>query len=134
MELSPLTAVSPIDGRYGSKTADLREYFSEFGLIRKRVTVEVTWLKKLSATPEIAEVPAFSEDTVKYPNVPQSTYDKGFFAVEGALADWETAKYNAAFGWWVKELDRLEESGEESPDGFYMDVLTLIGKNYQNRR
>ena len=66
MELSPLTAVSPIDGRYGSKTADLREYFSEFGLIKKRVTVEVTWLKKLSATPEIAEVPAFSEDTVKY--------------------------------------------------------------------
>ena len=42
MELSPLTAVSPIDGRYGSKTADLREYFSEFGLIKKRVTVEVT--------------------------------------------------------------------------------------------
>lgn len=66
MELSPLTAVSPIDGRYGSKTADLREYFSEFGLIKKRVTVEVTWLKKLSATPEIAEVPAFSEETVKY--------------------------------------------------------------------
>ena len=66
MELSPLTAVSPIDGRYGSKTADLREYFSEFGLIKKRVTVEVTWLKKLSATPEIAEVPAFSEDTLKY--------------------------------------------------------------------
>lgn len=54
----------------------------------------------------------FAEDTVKYPNIPQSTYDKGFFAVEGALADWETAKYNAAFGWWVKELDRLEESGE----------------------
>lgn len=76
----------------------------------------------------------FAKDTVKYPNITQSTYDKGFFAVEGALADWETAKYNAAFGWWVKELDRLEESGEESPDGFYMDVLTLIGKNYQNRR
>lgn len=51
MELSPLTAVSPIDGRYGSKTADLREYFSEFGLIKKRVTVEVTWLKEALGNP-----------------------------------------------------------------------------------
>ncbi|WP_133470286.1 adenylosuccinate lyase [Paraglaciecola marina] len=62
MELSALTAVSPIDGRYGSKTAELRDIFSEFGLLKYRVVVEVRWLQKLAATPEIQEVPAFSTE------------------------------------------------------------------------
>lgn len=61
MELSALTAVSPVDGRYGSKTALLRSIFSEFGLIKYRVQVEVRWLQKLAATQGIEEVPAFSE-------------------------------------------------------------------------
>jgi len=60
MDLSSLTAISPIDGRYGSKTSDLRPIFSEYGLIRHRVTVEVRWLQMLSGREEIAEVPAFS--------------------------------------------------------------------------
>jgi len=63
MELNALTAISPVDGRYGSKVTELREIFSEFGLIKYRVTVEVRWLQKLSNTPEITEVPAFSEQT-----------------------------------------------------------------------
>lgn len=62
MELSGLTAVSPVDGRYGSKTAILRDIFSEFGLIKFRVQVEVRWLQKLSQTDGIAEVPAFSAE------------------------------------------------------------------------
>ncbi|MGJ8693188.1 MAG: adenylosuccinate lyase [Thalassotalea sp.] len=62
MELSALSAISPVDGRYGSKTKALRPIFSEFGLIKYRVTVEVRWLQKLAATAEIAEVPAFSAD------------------------------------------------------------------------
>ena len=62
MELSALTAVSPIDGRYGSKTIALRGIFSEFGLIKYRVHVEVRWLQKLAATPAITEVPAFSDE------------------------------------------------------------------------
>jgi adenylosuccinate lyase len=61
MEPSPLTAVSPIDGRYSSKTADLRPMFSEFGLIRHRILVEIRWLQALAAHPMIAEVPALSE-------------------------------------------------------------------------
>lgn len=61
MELSALTAVSPVDGRYGSKTADLRPIFSEFGLIRNRVLVEIRWLQQLAAHPQIPEVPALSE-------------------------------------------------------------------------
>ncbi|MCP3908479.1 MAG: adenylosuccinate lyase [Oceanicoccus sp.] len=61
MDLSALTAISPIDGRYGSKTASLRGVFSEFGLIKNRVLVEVRWLQCLAAHPAISEVPAFSD-------------------------------------------------------------------------
>jgi len=61
MELTELTAISPIDGRYGSKTADLRPIFSEYGLIRHRVLVEVRWLQTLAARSEIVEVPPLSE-------------------------------------------------------------------------
>ncbi len=63
MELSALSAVSPIDGRYNSKTSALRPIFSEYGLIRNRVTVEVRWLQKLAQTTLISEVPPFSETT-----------------------------------------------------------------------
>jgi adenylosuccinate lyase len=61
MELSTLTAISPVDGRYGSKCVDLRPIFSEFGLIRHRVLVEVRWLQALAAEESIKEVPALSE-------------------------------------------------------------------------
>ncbi len=61
MELSPLTAISPVDGRYAGKTEDLRPIFSEYGLIRHRVLVEVRWLQALAAHSEIGEVPALSE-------------------------------------------------------------------------
>ena len=60
MDLSALSAVSPIDGRYGSKTADLREIFSEFGLIKRRVLVEIRWLQLLAAHEGIVEVPTLS--------------------------------------------------------------------------
>ena len=63
MDLSTLTAISPMDGRYGSKTADLRPIFSEFGLIKQRVTVEIRWLQALSAHPQIKEVQPFSAET-----------------------------------------------------------------------
>ena len=58
--LSPLTAISPIDGRYGSKTERLRSVFSEYGLIRYRVMVEVRWLQHLSQHAGIPEVAPFS--------------------------------------------------------------------------
>ncbi|TQV77133.1 adenylosuccinate lyase [Aliikangiella marina] len=61
MELSALTAISPADGRYGNKTSELRSIFSEFGLIKYRVIVEVRWLQALAAHEKIAEVPQFSE-------------------------------------------------------------------------
>ena len=65
MELSTLTAVSPVDGRYGRTTEDLRAMFSEFSLIRHRVHVEVSWLLALAAEPGITELPAFSTHAQK---------------------------------------------------------------------
>jgi len=62
MQLTTLTAVSPTDGRYGSKTAELRPIFSEYGLIAQRVTVEIRWLQALSEHSGISEVPPFSEE------------------------------------------------------------------------
>lgn len=62
MDLSSLTAVSPIDGRYADKTYELRQIFSEWGLMKYRVTVEVRWLQALAAHPKIVEVPALSEE------------------------------------------------------------------------
>ena len=61
MELDNLTAVSPIDGRYGNKTKSLREIFSEYGLIRNRVIVEVRWLQSLAKHSAIKEVPELSK-------------------------------------------------------------------------
>jgi adenylosuccinate lyase len=65
MTTTPLTALSPLDGRYASKVEGLRPHFSEFGLIRNRVRVEIEWLKALAAEPAIAEAPAFSLATVE---------------------------------------------------------------------
>lgn len=62
MQLSSLTAVSPIDGRYAGKTAALRPIFSEFGLIRFRAQVEVRWLQRLAAHTGIPEVAPFSAE------------------------------------------------------------------------
>jgi len=62
LELSSLSAVSPVDGRYGSKTAALRDIFSEYGLIRYRVQVEVRWLLALADHAEITEVPTLSNE------------------------------------------------------------------------
>src|SRR5450631_3644445 len=58
--LSPLTALSPLDGRYRTKVAALAEYFSEYGLIRERIRVELAWLAALSDEPGITEVKPFS--------------------------------------------------------------------------
>jgi len=58
--LSTLTAISPVDGRYSNKVSVFRDIFSEYGLIRNRVTVEIRWLQKLASHSLIPEVPAFS--------------------------------------------------------------------------
>jgi len=62
MQLSELTAISPIDGRYGARLSNLKEIFSEYGLIKNRVKVEVSWLRMLANHPGIPEVPALSSE------------------------------------------------------------------------
>ncbi|MCK5874267.1 MAG: adenylosuccinate lyase [Alcanivoracaceae bacterium] len=77
--LNPLLAISPVDGRYGSKCDSLREITSEYGLIRNRVRVEVHWLEALARHPDIKEVPAPSAEAAwQLRNVSQS------FSLEGA--------------------------------------------------
>lgn len=63
LPLSSLTAVSPIDGRYGSKTESLREYFSEYGLIASRIKVEVEWLRHMAACPHMPEIETLAPET-----------------------------------------------------------------------
>ena len=64
MALTPLTALSPLDGRYHNRVAALRDTFSELALIRFRVRTEIEWLKTLAAEPSIREVPPFSPPTL----------------------------------------------------------------------
>ena len=66
LPLSALTALSPVDGRYGSKAEALREHFSEFGLIRARVIVEIRWLQRLAGLTEITEVPPLSAEATAF--------------------------------------------------------------------
>ena len=61
MQLSSLTAVSSVDGRYANRTASLREVFSEYGLIRYRVIVEIRWFQALAASADIPQVSSLSE-------------------------------------------------------------------------
>lgn len=72
MDLSPLTALSSVDGRYAARTAPLRSVCSEYGLIRYRTVVEVRWFQALAAAPEFTALPAlgaaaeqFLEDLVE---------------------------------------------------------------------
>ncbi|MBU1214484.1 MAG: adenylosuccinate lyase, partial [Gammaproteobacteria bacterium] len=64
MTLSTLTALSPLDGRYAGKVDALRNYFSEYGLIRFRLLIEIEWLKALSAEEHIHELPPFTVATI----------------------------------------------------------------------
>jgi len=64
MQLSPLTALSPLDGRYAAKTDALRGLFSEYGLMRQRVRVEIAWLLALADTPGIPEIKPLSNESL----------------------------------------------------------------------
>jgi len=62
---SALTALCPLDGRYREKVSRLSDYFSEFGLIRYRIRIEIEWLKALGAARALDGIPQLSPDTVK---------------------------------------------------------------------
>lgn len=62
--INPISALSPLDGRYAKSVENLRPIFSEYGLMKARVRVELAWLVALSREPNIAEVPEFSNETL----------------------------------------------------------------------
>ena len=68
MDLTALTAISPVDGRYAGKTEALRPFFSEYGLLRARVEVELRWLHLLGNNADIKEVPKLSKEAETFIN------------------------------------------------------------------
>ena len=79
MTFDNLTSISPIDGRYGAKTGPLKAIFSEYGLIKYRLLIEVRWLEAMSKNSQIPEVPEFS---LKSKNVLSNIVDN--FSLEDA--------------------------------------------------
>ncbi len=104
MQLSELTAVSPIDGRYGAKSAPLRPIFSEYGLIRHRVLVEVRWLQALARQPEITEVPPLGEEA-------------------NALLDAIVEKFDEADARRVKEIERTTNHDVKAVEYFLKEKI-----------
>ncbi len=107
MPLSALTALSPVDGRYGSKVDALRPIFSEYGLIRARVEVEVRWLQRLAAHEGIPEVPAFSA---------QAT----------AFLDQLVAGFSEADAEWIKTTERTTNHDVKAVEYFLKDRVAAL--------
>lgn len=102
MELTPLNALSPLDGRYQTKLDPLRACFSEYALIRHRMLVEVEWLKALAAEPALKEIAPFSAETLKE----LDTAIAGFGETEAAQVKAIEARTNhdvKALEYWLKE-------------------------------
>jgi adenylosuccinate lyase len=104
MALSPLTALSPLDGRYHAKLAPLRDTFSELALIRFRVRIEIEWLKALAANPAVKEVPPFSAPTL-------------------AQLDEVAAKFSEADGEAVKKIEAKTNHDVKAVEYFLRDKL-----------
>ncbi len=104
MSLSSLTAISPVDGRYASKAAALRPIFSEFGLIKYRVTVEVRWLQLLARQAEIAEVPALDAEA-------------------NALLDGIVANFDESHAQRVKDIERTTNHDVKAVEYFLKEQV-----------
>ncbi|MDI1302979.1 MAG: adenylosuccinate lyase [bacterium] len=102
LTLTPLTALSPVDGRYAGKVDALRPYFSEYGLIHARVEVEVRWLQRLAAHAGIPEVPAFSAEA-------------------NALLDALVANFSEADALWIKNTERTTNHDVKAVEYFLKD-------------
>src|SRR6267378_1465271 len=88
---TPLTALSPLDGRYRDRVAGLTHYFSEYGLIRYRVFVEIEWLKALAAAKGLPEIKPFASETI-------TRLDE--LAAKFSVSDGEAVK---AIEYWLRE-------------------------------
>jgi len=106
---SPLTALSPLDGRYARSADPLRPYFSEYALIRYRVRVELRWLQALAAAPAIRELKPFSRAT----RAALARLEADFSERDGERIKAIEARTNhdvKAIEYWLKE--KLARNGE----------------------
>ena len=108
MELSQLTAISPVDGRYAGKSVELRSIFSEYGLLKYRVEVEVRWLQMLSANTKIEEVPAFSDTS-------------------NALLDAIVANFSVDDAMRIKDIERTTNHDVKAVEYFVKDAMDKLG-------
>ena len=108
-DLSTLTAISPLDGRYASKCNTLRPYLSEFGLIHARVTVEIRWLQALANHTQIKELPAFSENT-------------------NALLNAIVANFNQDNAVRIKEIERTTNHDVKAVEYFLKEQIANINE------
>jgi len=100
--VSTLTALSPLDGRYAAKVESLREHFSEFGLIRARVRIEIAWLGALAAEPGIPEVAPFSASARAALDAAASSFEPA--DAERVKAIERTTNHDVkAIEYWLKE-------------------------------
>ncbi|WP_416678369.1 adenylosuccinate lyase [Candidatus Pseudothioglobus sp. Uisw_016] len=107
MTFDNLTSISPIDGRYSDKTSPLKAIFSEFGLIKYRLLVEVRWLEAMSNNPHISEVPKFS---------PQSNAALMAIADNFSLEDAKS----------IKEIERTTNHDVKAVEYFLKEKVSLI--------
>ncbi|QMT40338.1 adenylosuccinate lyase [Neisseria shayeganii] len=100
--INPISALSPLDGRYGKSVEALRPIFSEYGLMRARVKVELSWLKALAAEEKIREVPAFSDFTLN--EIDQVIADFSLDDAAAVKAIEATTNHDVkAIEYWLKE-------------------------------
>ncbi|GAA5784846.1 adenylosuccinate lyase [Chitiniphilus shinanonensis] len=111
MELSALTALSPLDGRYEKQLSELRSHFSEFALVKNRVAVEVAWLKALAAESAISEIKPFSAATIAELDLVVAQFSPEH-AVEVKTIERTTNHDVKAVEYWLKE--RLSGNTEVS--------------------
>lgn len=104
MPLTALTALSPVDGRYGSKVDSLRPIFSEYGLIKARVEVEVRWLQQLANHSGVPEVPALSAEA-------------------NAFLNKLVAEFSEADAEWIKNTERTTNHDVKAVEYFLKDKV-----------
>ena len=113
MTLSALTALSPLDGRYHGKVDALRIHFSEFGLIRYRVLIEIEWLKALSLESGIKELPPFSAATITMLDQLAAQFSEAD-AEQIKLIERRTNHDVKAIEYWLREkLDSNKETADK---------------------
>ena len=112
---SSLLALSPLDGRYGDKLDALRGHFSEYGLIRNRIRVEIEWLKALAAEPAFAEIAPFSTATIAALDAAAQTFSEADAQAVKAI-EAETNHDVKAVEYWLKrrfaDLPEVARVGE----------------------